>query len=373
MKFSIKSIAAATVAALALASCNNEFDDNNSSATYPADVELGAWQREYTPDGEESYNVNITLNEQGDTILDFTYYNPKTGNANVFAGGKVTYNRQVGQITAQYDDSPYNLPARVTLTFMNDLKHAVVNVYTLTDETTLSEYTHFTAVQSDTISVLGTWKLNNGDNVKLKANGTGELVDDSNETIEEGTYTFNQATRTGTFTTASGTVYTLAVNAQGQMNVTLNGTTYYAAHSAEPLPNDWTEVAVGDYTSWIFGQSIGEYNIIYSAARGEYAIADIFGITDNNLVFYWNRNTDEMSYKKGTTFDADYTYPNYGPIWGVAPEGAANVPTYNEEKKTITFPMTYQIPSAGVTFYADDAGTTTIGADKFVISDLIEE
>lgn len=373
MKFNIKSIAAALLVGLSLASCNNEFDDSNSGgADYPAAVELGAWAREYTPSGAENYTVNITLDEKGDTILDFTYYTPKTGNANVFGGGKVSYNQKVGQITATFEDSPYNLPARITLTFLSDLKHAVVNVYTIAEDNTLTDITHFTAIESDTISVLGKWAISNGTNIKLRADGTGAIVDDENEPVEEGTYVFTEPGKVGTFTTASGTTYAFAMNAQGQMYVTVGGSSYYAAHSSEPLANDWTEIAIGSYSSWGFGE-LGEYYIIYSAARGEYAIANLLGITDNNLVFYWDRETNEMSYKSGASFDCNYTYPNYGPVFGVAPEGEDNVPSYNSATQTIAFPMQYGIPSVGAYFYTDDTYTSTIADDKFVISDMIEE
>lgn len=115
MKLNIKTLAACLLASSALVSCNNEFEDGASGVSYPEQIELGKWAPSYTVDGSNKYTLNLTVNEQGDTICDVTVYNPVTEQANVLGGGKVSYNKQTGMITADYDDSFYGGQARVQM------------------------------------------------------------------------------------------------------------------------------------------------------------------------------------------------------------------------------------------------------------------
>lgn len=363
MKFHIKALVASIVLGFALVSCNSNFDDEMPNVNYPQKMELGSWTPEYIAPTKTTYTLNLTVNEAGDTICDVTTYNPVTKKSNVLAGGAVKYNEKVGMITADYATSFYGTAARVTLTFRDDLKSGIVNIYTLSQDDDGKEVAEsqgsFRAVKSSTFSVYGMWTLGNGETVQLNSDGTASVVV-GEEVTATGTYTFDG--NNGTFTTSDGKVYAFAKNDKGQMHVTVNGETYYAAHSQTAYTNDWIDFAVGKYYTWLFGQE-EETTIEYSDCRAEYRVnLNIFGVENNYLSFNWNRETNEITPLQ-SSFDTNYTHKQDGQTLGKVFGTPAGAFTFDPEKKVFTFTIKYEIPGVGA-FGTDK--------DKFTVTDMAE-
>lgn len=138
------------------------------------------------------------------------------------------------------------------------------------------------------------------------------------------------------------------------------------ADGEEPTADNWIKVGTGEYTSWLFGFSIGEYSIYCAPDEPKICeIRDLFAISGNNFRFVWDRSTNEL-FHCGGTFDCNYDDPNYGAIWADDGDG---VPTYDTATQTITFPMCYTIPEANLSFVYDGDDITT-GPDYFVFSEL---
>ena len=147
----IKNLLAFTVAVLATASCNDNFEEGPKQILYPNRPDLGVLVNDYTADGGTAYTVNITLNEAGDTVCDVTTLNTANGRANVFSQGKVSYNPETGVMKAEYDESMYETPALITVSYKNNLQKMTVNIYAV-DGGKLSDKDVFTAVKGEKIS-----------------------------------------------------------------------------------------------------------------------------------------------------------------------------------------------------------------------------
>ena len=119
----------ALVAGLALVSCNENFDEDMPAINYPEKPSLGIWENDLAGENDVKYTVNLTLNEKGDTICDVTSYDPVTKLYNVISNGKATYDKRVGMIVADFEDSPYEAPARVAINNTNHLQRHIENNY----------------------------------------------------------------------------------------------------------------------------------------------------------------------------------------------------------------------------------------------------
>ncbi len=313
MKLNIKTLAASLAVGLAVVSCNNDFDETDYSAKVPEKATLGIWTREYTPADDMPFTVNVLVNEAGDTVCDVTYYDASSNMANVYSNGKVSYSKKTGTITAEFAEDADGSPARATITPDNDGKHAIVCVYNVgTDDNGEEELTavdNFTAVASDTISVLGRWELKDGKTVQLDLGGKASVVD-GEDVLSEGTYTFDG--KTGTIN-VDGKSYAMNFNAagNGQMNIGEG----FANHVTRPLPDDWAEYAVGTYTSNIIGKA-WDATLYYSASRHYFRMNPYsdYGIsTASEYKFIWNKddNTLKMKTAKGLGL-TDFTIGTYG-------------------------------------------------------------
>lgn len=367
MKLNIKTLAACLLASSALVSCNNEFEDGASGVSYPEQIELGKWAPSYTVDGSNKYTLNLTVNEQGDTICDVTVYNPVTEQANVLGGGKVSYNKQTGMITANYDDSFYGGKARVQMAIKNDMKSAVAYIYTVTTnnngQETLKRQDYVNMVESDTISMLGMWALANGQDLTLYMSGKAD-VSQNGEVIATGTFAKNAL---GTaVTTTDNKVYQLSTNEKGQTYATVDGQTYYAVHEKTAYVDDWEEVSTGAYYTSAFDFEVPDYVVLeYSPCRAEYRINmyNVFGQmqlpaprTDNYLSFNWNKKTNKVSLTSSTKFCTGFELIQDGQNYGVV-NGIPSGSTCKYEDGKFTFGITYAIDGVGPLLNGEDTFT----------------
>ena len=68
MKYMKKLVAFAAVA-LAITSCNDNFEEGPGAIHYPSTPDLGIYVNDYTEDGGTSYTVNLYVTEENDTVL----------------------------------------------------------------------------------------------------------------------------------------------------------------------------------------------------------------------------------------------------------------------------------------------------------------
>lgn len=343
MKLYIKTLALGFLIGSALVSCNDDSDDTNGKISYPEAASLGIYQNEYTPDGGTQYTINVTLNEQGDTICDVTTLNTAVGIANVFSNGKLTYDKSTGLYTATYEDSPYGTPARVNLVYTNDLKNLTVHLYAQNGSNyELRDY--FTAVTSAAISYYGDWKLTDGTILSFGApdgdTKASSLNDQNGEQIGTGTYTQSGGTIS---TTINGKNYVLTTNEKGQTYLSVDGgTPTYATHTATSLKDDWEPYGMGTYTNWLFGPYQCEAE--YSEGNRMLRIVDWVS-RGTTLSYYWKKGSDLISFDKGS-YATGYVHTQSGQQLGQV-YGAPTAGKYDAETKTFTYSMTYQIPGVG--------------------------
>ena len=365
MKY-IKSLAVCLLATFALVACNDNFEEG-TPITYPDKIDLGIWQNEYTATGGMSYTVNLTLNEQGDTVLDVTTLNTANNRANVLSHGKVKYNKLTGVLTAEYEESPYESPARVTIAFKNDLKSMTVNLYAIVDGK-LSDKGFFTAVAGGAISYLGDWMLPDGRIMSLNADKS--VVVGEGDDLVKGSF---EQTDNGVTATFGSEKAVLSTNAKGQTYVQLNNAEpAYVTHITTQPKNDWYEYAIGNYISWLFA-SDGKGNeypyecvLEYSPSR---EMARISGwleqLTPQDLTFYWV--IGEPSVTMGEKqFATSYTHVQDGQTLGevyampVAIDEEGNTAVF--EDNIFYFGMQYAIPGVGA-FGAN--------IDRYEITDIL--
>lgn len=341
----IKTVLACLTVGLAVVSCNNDFDEDMGTITYPDKVELGMWQ---STNSTVSYTVNITLNEAGDTICDVTIFTPSTGKANVLNAGTVSYDKRTGMITAVYEESLYDTPARATLTWNNDLSGMIVNIYSETVNASASKAV-FNVVPATSISVYGDWLLTDGALLTLNSDGTAAYVPAGSEATDAvaGTYTADGSNVTVTL--ENGTVITFTQNAAGQMYASVaGGEAAYVSHIMTQPRNDWYVYAYGTYSSWLFGDIPG-LSLEYSPSRAEARIPDPI-YPGSTLTFYWNIGEEEATFTD-SSFNTYYLYSQDGQQLGyihfvpvaITSSGAHGV----YEDGQFIFGMSYQIPGVG--------------------------
>lgn len=348
MKQYIKTLALGLLFGVTLVSCNNNYEEG-APINYPEKPGLGIYTNDYVSDGGTAYTVNVTLNEQGDTICDVTSYNASSGSYNTFSAGKVSYDRSVGMITADYEESPYELPARIVIAYTNDLQGFIVNLYT--NDSKLSLKDKFTAVKTENISYYGDWQLTDGKILSLDPNGTATLLD-GEETAGTGTYTINGASVTATI---GGQTYTLTTNAQGQ---TLDAAGKYIQHIMTQPKDDWYEYATGMYSSYLFTGAT-ECLMEYSPSRKAARISPYI-MSNGYLSFYWNIGDSTGSADNASGYPTGYVHSQDGQQLGEVYGFLTGISYANN---VFTFNMTYQIPGVG-SFGA--------GEDTFTISEVLQ-
>lgn len=241
MKQYIKTLALCLMVGLGLASCNDNFDEDEGFVTYPQHVALGTWECEYvnstTPYSD--FTISLALNEQGDTICNLTFYwgGDTPYGWIVFANGEVEYDPSVGMTHVYFDATSQGIPADLYMTYQRNLSTMGVQ-FTMQGNSTLS----FRATPVTSFDVVGQWTGTdaagntlglNFDNEEGTCNVTLDYADatltDVNAT---GTYTFIEGTGTVAYTTTDGQAASIALglNDRNQLTATTaSGTTYVMA------------------------------------------------------------------------------------------------------------------------------------------------
>lgn len=363
MKLYFKTFVAFLMMSLALVSCNDNFDEDEARVSYPDNFGLGIWANEYTEEGGMSYTLNFTLNEAGDTICDVTMFNTATGDANVLSAGKVSYDKTTGVISASYTESPWGTEALVTVSYKNNIQTMTVNLYSLNGGKLASKGV-FTAIQAQTISVYGDWKLANGTFLSLAPDGTATVSVAEGE-AEKGTYTFEGGKVV--VKTASGMVIEMELNSLGQMFATVGGQQVYAQHIMTQPKNDWYEYAVGQYNNWLFGP-IDDRVLEYSPSRKMARIQGFSPVPGSApLTFYWTIGEAKVAHAE-SSYDTGYDHVQDGQMLGrvfaqpavITEDGATAL--FDAEKQAFFFGHTYLIPGVG------GFGANT---DAFAIQEII--
>lgn len=348
MKLYIKTLALGLLLGTTLVSCNSNYEEGDA-IVYPEHPELGIYTNEYVKDDGASYTVNLTLNEQGDTICDVTTYNASAESYNTFSAGKVSYDKSVGIITADYEDSPYECPARVIIAYKNDLQGLTVNVYSNDGKLQIRDY--FNAIKTENISYYGDWQLKDGSILSLSPDGTASVSVDGEET-GSGSYSINGSSVTAT---VNGKTYTLNTNAQGQ---TYDSSNSYIQHILTQPKEDWYEYAVGYMTFWVFSGQSQESVLEYSNSRKMARITPLLG-TGSYMSFYWKIGDSTVTADQ-SSYNSKWTYQQDGQVYGevyVYPTSASYA------NGIFTFNTTWQIPGVG------GFGS---GVDTFTITSLLE-
>ncbi len=241
MKQYIKTLALCLMAGLGLASCNDNFDEDEGFVTYPQHVALGTWECEYvnstTPYSD--FTVSLTLNEEGDTICNLTFYEKEYGTWYIFSNGEVTYNPAVGMTQVFFDASSQGIPAELNMALQRDLK--TMGVQFIMNGNTAGKLS-FRAEPATSFNVVGQWTGTdaagntlglNFDNEEGTCAVTINYADEAQTDVNaSGTYSFTDGTGAVAYTTAEGQAASIALglNDKNQLTATTaNGTTYVMA------------------------------------------------------------------------------------------------------------------------------------------------
>lgn len=346
MKLNIKTLAASLLVGLSLVSCNNDFDEDGGKTTYPAKGELCSWSRDYTAASNTSYLLNLYVNEEGDTLADLSIFNPVSERSNVMNGGKVSYDSKTGVYNINYDESIYGKALISVADFGN--KKGVVNIYTVNEnkdgKATYAAVDKFNAVATDTISVLGQWSIGNGEDVTLYVNGNATFTNNG-QAVAQGSYQFDG--KSGAITTTDGKSYQIAMNANRQLQTTVDGQTYTSLQMPAEYIDDWVEMGTGTFISSAFGAEIPKVPYEFSECRGEYRfnVGLLFypkGSKDENfVVFNYNKKKALAALSTSTLFSTSQPLGDHGIIWGRA--GGTDMTV--DDDGTLHFSIEYFIPN----------------------------
>lgn len=346
MKLNIKTLAASLLVGLSLVSCNNDFDEDGGKTTYPAKGELCSWSRDYTAASNTSYLLNLYVNEEGDTLADLSIFNPVSERSNVMNGGKVSYDSKTGVYNINYDESIYGKALISVADFGN--KKGLVNIYTVNEnkngKVTYAAVDKFNAVATDTISVLGQWSIGNGEDVTLYVNGNATFTQNG-QTVAQGSYQFDG--KSGAITTTDGKSYQIAMNANRQLQTTVDGQTYTSLQMPAEYIDDWVEMGTGTFISSAFGAEIPKVPYEFSECRGEYRfnVGLLFypkGSKDENfVVFNYNKKKALAALSTSTLFSTSQPLGDNGIIWGRA--GGTDMTV--DDDGTLHFSIEYFIPN----------------------------
>lgn len=241
MKQYIKTLALCLMVGLGLASCNENFDEDEGFVTYPQHVALGTWECEHvnstTPYSD--FTISLALNEQGDTICNLTFYwgGDDPYGWIVFANGEVEYDPSVGMTHVYFDVTSQGIPADLYMTYQRDLENMGVQ-FTMQGNSTLA----FRAEPATSFNVVGQWTGTdaagntlglNFDNEEGTCAVTINYADEAQTDVNaSGTYSFADGTGAVAYTTAEGQAASIALglNDKNQLTATTaNGTTYVMA------------------------------------------------------------------------------------------------------------------------------------------------
>ena len=359
----IKTLVLALTVGLGLVSCNDStVEDYDTAKSYPAQPSGFLVQEDIT-DGAKQYSVNFTKNAKGEAVCDITVYNPTlAGNkANVFSGGKYTYDSKTGIVTVEYTTSPYDGEAVAYINYQLSGTRATVALCAKTTgndgKVSISQREAFVAAVGEPASqksiVYGDWQA---DGLAFTLNDDSTAIVTEGTTTSEGTYTWDG--KAGTIT-AGGTTYAIAFNADGQL--TVGADAKVADHILTVPKNDWIEVATGKYYSGMLNGAVTGLKLEYSPSRGEYKIDGWFAGT-GSLTFYWKKGEYVVT-PTLSQYDTGYDHPQYGRVYAksVAIDNDGNVAAYQDN--TFYFGFNYVV----------SAGSFGSNLDKFVVDSWAEE
>lgn len=355
MKQFIKTLLLGLFLGVAFVSCNNDFE-KQGTIVYPTSPSLGIYKNYYTAEGATSYTVNLTINEAGDTICDVTTLNTKYNDANVFSAGKLSYDSTIGMMTADYENTPYETPGRVTIAYKRD-GTLIVTLYSLDGEN-YKVRASFNAVKTDFISYFGEWQLPDGNVIALNADGSAELIS-GGEILAKGKH---EIAGNKVNATVGDKTYAFETNANGQTYVTVDGQTSYVSHTTTQPKEDWYEYALGSYSSWLFneGAPMQEVSLEYSPSRRMARIQP--WINDGTYFsFYWVIGEPTATVAEAQ-FSTGYEHSQQGQYFGLVYGVAKATGTF--ANNTFTFLMGYEIP--GVATFGEPQN------DSFVIRTILE-
>ncbi len=217
--FSIK-IALLLLLAVGFTSCNDNFDEDEATPTYPSALSYGAWEPEYD-DGSNGYGyaVNFTATESGDTVCNITMTDPESGDVYVYSNGAVDYNPATGLATVSFASSPYNYPAIAYFALQRDLQHATVQVFVIKNGG-LNFMALLRAVQAESPVIGGYWE-NAEAGIAMMLNGDSTCIVQSGYDEYQGTYTFKNGQGS---ITAGDFNATIRSNEKSQLVMIANGT-----------------------------------------------------------------------------------------------------------------------------------------------------
>lgn len=241
MKQYIKTLALCLMVGLGLASCNENFDEDEGFVTYPQHVSLGTWECEHVNSSTpySDFTISLALNEQGDTICNLTFY---WGGDNpygwiVFANGEVEYDPSVGMTHVYFDATSQGITADLYMVYQRDLHNMGVQ-FTMQGNSTLS----FRAEPTKSFDIVGQWTGTDAAGNTLGLNFDNEegtcavALNYADATATDltasGTYTFADGTGAVAYTTTEGQAASIALglNDKNQLTATTaNGTTYVMA------------------------------------------------------------------------------------------------------------------------------------------------
>ena len=241
MKQYIKTLALCLMAGLGLASCNDNFDEDEGFVTYPEHVALGTWECEYvnstTPYSD--FTISLTLNEEGDTICNLTFYEEGYDTWYIFTNGEVTYNPTVGMTQVSFDASSQGIPAELNMALQRDLE--TMGVQFIMNGNTAGKLS-FRGERVASFNVVGQWTGTDAAGNTLSLNFDNEegtcavALNYADATATDltasGTYTFADGTGAVAYTTTEGQAASIALglNDKNQLTATTaNGTTYVMA------------------------------------------------------------------------------------------------------------------------------------------------
>ena len=364
MKQYIKFTVLALAAVLGLSSCLDDSRFDPERISYPAELSLGAFKTEYTPDNYE-YDAVITKSAAGDTII----YVIRSGKPESRESGLVqtllisdaiAYDDSAGVYTAEAAYSAYgdDTPATVYLAYQRDQQR-------LTTQIIANGKTNTMVLKPTTEqTVVGMWQTEENEDAyfvcwlyPLDADGVGKGIAlfDMDSDADDVIYTQNGSTVTVTaaeWTEHEGQSVDLYFNSEYQLIGKVGGQEVVLDPiTSEPVIPEYTfdHPLIGDYTycgAWFSGPDPG---LVLSPVSLDDPTASVYQIehwgADVTFRFVWNTvdNTITVPVQEvGETYNhegVDYTvYVSDIPSWS-SRYSYANYPCYYDAA-TATFHFT---------------------------------
>ena len=361
----INKIAALALVVAGFTACNeSEEFDRYADHTYSQAPELGHYTSQYDANSKYTYGAVITLNAEGDTIL-YMYSTGKAGNIDegktrtLFTADSLSYDSQIGVITAETDTSYYDegetFGVQFTMAEMLDGERYAVDIaYGSKHETAILKRT-----TTDFPPVQGKWSVASGENeVTTYTFGIDStvVINDSEEPI--GKYETNGA-NVIVKDAEGNAVATFAYNDKCQLICTSSENALMTRMTNQPEPETFYPLYEGNF---IFASASldGQSGHLFEGEIPGYICQSDKDPSRYLLVPFIN-NEDGMLFTMdeagNIAVDAQYTgadHQTYGPVFvtDIATAGlASNFPNnksyYDEATHIFYFDLVYHV-SAGM-------------------------